>query len=294
MGKKKNEKTLMDVIREVNEKERLEEEAEEERKAEERRQREEAQKKAYEEQLRRDRIELIKLKEGVISDKDIPREEKAEKHYTIWQRIGNVIYHDKAYIILGLCFIALVVFIVYSIVSADRPDMTVIYIDNDPNMEYLCDDAANVFEPYCEDVNGDGEVMVKMFYVPEELGGDNAANMQLNQSYRTKLIAEFQAGEVIMVIGTERVYKEMGIYGNGLLQDMTELYPDDENATSFGYKVTGTSLAEAMGYEDLREDLYISFRTPQKLIGTSIKEMEENYETALKTFDNYIKENRAD
>ena len=230
----------------------------------------------------------------VISDEDIPREEKAEKHYTIWQRIGNVIYHDKAYIILGLCFIALVVFIVYSIVSADRPDMTVIYIDNDPNMEYLCDDAANVFEPYCEDVNGDGEVMVKMFYVPEEPGGDNAANMQLNQSYRTKLVAEFQAGEVIMVIGTERVYKEMGIYGNGLLQDMTELYPDDENATSFGYKVTGTSLAEAMGYEDLREDLYISFRTPQKLIGTSIKEMEENYETALKTFDNYIKENRAD
>lgn len=294
MGKKKKEKTLMDVIREVDEKERREEEAEEERKAEERRQREEAQKKAYEEQLRRDRIELIKLKEGVISDEDIPREEKAEKHYTIWQRIGNVIYHDKAYIILGLCFIALVVFIVYSIVSADRPDMTVIYIDNDPNMEYLCDDAANVFEPYCEDVNGDGEVMVKMFYVPEEPGGDNAANMQLNQSYRTKLVAEFQAGEVIMVIGTERVYKEMGIYGNGLLQDMTELYPDDENATSFGYKVTGTSLAEAMGYEDLREDLYISFRTPQKLIGTSIKEMEENYETALKTFDNYIKENRAD
>ncbi|MGN0690926.1 MAG: hypothetical protein ACI4K7_01080 [Oscillospiraceae bacterium] len=290
MGKKKKEKTLMDVIREVDEKDRLEEE----HKAEQRRQREEEQKKAYEEQLKKDKIELIKLKEGVISDEDIPRRPKEEKHYTIWQRIGNVIYHDKAYIIFGLCFAALVVFIVYSIVSADRPDMTILYIDNDPNMEYLCDDAANVFEPYCEDVNGDGEVMVKMFYVPEELDDDNAANMQLNQSYRTKLVAEFQAGEVIMVIGTERVYKEMGIYGNDLLQDMTELYPDDENATSFGYKITGTTLARAMGYEDLREDLYISFRTPQKLIGTSIKEMEENYEIALNTFDNYIKENRAD
>lgn len=284
----------MDVIREVDEKERQEELAEEERKKEERRQREEEQKKAYEEQLKRDKIELIKLKEGVISEEDIPHETQEEKHYTIWQRIGNFIYHEKAYILFGLAFAALVVFIIYSIVSADHPDMTILYIDNDPNMEYICDDAANVFEPYCEDVNGDGEVMVKMFYVPEELGEDNAASMQMNQAYRTKLVAEFQAGEVIMVIGTERVYKEMGIYGDGLLQDMTELYPDDKNATDFGYKITGTTLAEAMGYEDLREDLYISFRTPQKLIGTSIKEMEENYEIALRTFDNYIKENRAE
>lgn len=294
MGKKKKEKTLMDVIREIDEKERREETAEEERKAEELRQREEAQKKAYEEQLKRDKIELIKLKEGVISEEDIPREQKEEKHYTIWQRIGNVFYHDKAYILFGLCFIALIVFIVYSIVSADRPDMTIMYIDNDPNMEFLCDSAADVFEPYCEDANGDGEAMVKMFYVPAELDDSNEVAMQMNQAYRTKLVAEFQAGEVIMIIGTERVYKEMGIYGNGLLRDMTELYPDDENATDFGYKITGTTLAEAMGYDELREDLYISFRTPQKLIGTSIKDMEKNYEIALRTFDSYIKENRAD
>ncbi len=280
-------------MREVDAKEKqaaLEEEA---RLNEERQKREEENRRAYEEKLRREKVELIKLKEGVISEDDIPREKPEEKHYSLWQKISNFIYHEKGYILFGLCFAALVIFIVWSIATADRPDMTVMFLATDDNMEYLCEDAAKILEPYCEDVNENGEIMLKMYYVPEELNSSNPAAMQMNQSYRTKITAEFQSGDVIMIIGTKKIYDEMGISGNGLLKDMSEIYPDDPNADENGYKVSGTSFAEKLGYDGLSDDLYFSFRTPQKLMGTSEKEMEENYYAALSAFDRYLAENHA-
>lgn len=293
MAKKKKEKTLLDVVREVDERERKETLAEEAQKQEERLEREKAQKKAYEEKLKQEKIELIKLKNGVISEEDMPKEEKQEKHYTVFQRIGNFFYHNKAYILFGACAAAMFIWLAYGVITADRPDMIAMYLDADPNMELLCSNAAEIFEPYCEDVNGDGEIMFKMYYVPEKLEDeDNPAAMQLNQSNRTKLTAEFQSGEVIMIIGTKEIYEDMGILSDDILCDMTEIYPDDEYADTCGYKLSGTTLGEKLEYDGLSGELYISFRVPRKLIGTSIDDMTENYNAALRTFDRYLSENR--
>lgn len=292
MAKKKKEKTLLDVVREVDEKERKEALAEEAQKQEEKLEREKAQKKAYEEKLKREKIELIKLKNGVISEEDIPKEEKQEKHYNVFQRIGNFFYHNKAYILFGACAAAMFIWLAYGIITADRPDMIAMYLDSDPNMELLCSEAAGIFEPYCEDVNENGEIMFKLYYVPEKLeDGNNPSAMQLNQSNRTKLTAEFQSGEVIMIIGTKEIYEDMGILSDGILCDMTKIYPDDEYAETCGYRLSGTTLGEQLGYE-LPDDLYVSFRTPRKLIGTSLESMTKNYDAALRTFDRYLAENR--
>lgn len=291
--KKEKEKSFMDTVREIDQKEREEQEAKELELEKEREERDKARKKAYEEKLRREKIELIKLKEGEITKSDIIPEKEPEKHYSVWQKIGNFFYHEKIYIIIVAFTILFIAFIVYSIVTTDHPDMTILYLDNDYGMQYLCEDAGKIFSPYVDDVNGDGEKIVSMYFVPEELSDDSASSMQLNQSYRTQIVAEFQSGDVIMVIGTERVYEEMGLLEDNLLEDMTKRYPDDENATTFGYKLSGTTFKEQLGYEGLHDDLYISFRTPQKLIGTSYKDMEENYNRTLEFFDRYIKENRA-
>lgn len=285
---KPKEKSFLETVREIDERERLEEEAEEERKAEARKQRELERKKAYEEQLKREKIELMKLKAGVITDDDIPKEETVEKHYTIWQKIGNFIYHDKAYIIFGIAFAALAIFLIYNLVTTVRPDMTILYIDGDFYMQYQVEEMGKLFEPYCEDYNGDGKTVVDMYYVPADYDDDNNASMQLAQSDRAKLVAEFQSGEAIMIIGTLEDYEAMGITEN-VLQDMREIYPDDPNAEELGYKITGTDLKERLGYEGLRDNLYISFRLPKKLVGTNYDKMNVNYERALKVFDDYLK-----
>ncbi len=283
----------MDTVREVQRKERETEEKNEREAAEIQRKHEEEARKSYEDKLRREKIELIKLKEGVITEDDIPKEEKAVKNYTVWEKISNFFYHEKLTLFFSAAALLIVVFIVYSVVSAEHPDMTIMYLDSDTGMQYLCDEAAAVFAPYCDDVNGDGESLVNMYYIPAQPDTDNAASMQMSMSYSTQLAAEFQDGNIIMIIGTEDDFKFLGIADDGTLADMSEIYPDDENAVSFGYKLSGTKFKEQLGYEGLRSDLYVALRNPVDLFGSSREKMEENYNLAADVFDKYLKENKA-
>lgn len=290
---REKKKSFMDTVREVDRKERETEEKNERDAAEIRRKREEEARKSYENKLRRDKIELIKLKEGVITEDNIPKEEKIVKKYTIWEKISNFFYHEKLTIFFCAAALLIVGFIVYSVASAEHPDMTIMYLDSDSEMQYLCDEAAAVFAPYCTDVNGDGENLVNMYYIPAQPDTSNAASMQMSMSYSTQLAAEFQAGNIIMLIGTEENFEFLGIADDGTLTDMSEIYPDDENAVSFGYKLSGTKFGEKLGYDSLPKDLYFAFRTPIDLFGSSYNEMKENYDIAMGTFDNYLKENKA-
>lgn len=293
MSDKNNEKTsFLDKVREINERERLEAEAEEERLRIQREEREKQRKIAYQNKLRQEKIELMKLKSGIISEDDIPKEEVVEKHYTIPQKIGNFFYHNKAYLIFGALLAMIAGMLIYDFVSRERPDMTILYIHGDFEVQFLTKNAGEIFEPYCDDVNGDGEVLVNVYYIPVEYDDGTTVGMETVQADRTKLVAEFQAGEAIMVIGSQENYEMMGIDNAEILTDMSTVYPDDENAQTFGYKLSATTFEDALGIDLPDDELYISFRTPRKLMGTNYENMEKNYKQALEVFDRYIAENK--
>ena len=88
-GKKQKPKSFMQTVREIDAEERRKELEEEARQNEERAKREEQRRKAYEEKLRKERLELIKLKQGVISEEDIPKEKVPEKKYSAWEKFTN-------------------------------------------------------------------------------------------------------------------------------------------------------------------------------------------------------------
>ena len=287
------EKSFLETIREIDEKERLREQQEELEREERIRKREEQQKKAYQERLRQEHIELMKLKQGVISEDDIPKEEKVEKQYTVWEKIQNFFYHNKAYLIVGVCAAALAAFIIYDIATKVYPDVTVLYINNDPNMEFYMDQSSELLQPYCPDFNGDGKNILKVYYIPAIYDDLENVNLQVAEANRTKLVAEFQSGESIMIIGDMKTYEAMEITGDGILADMREIFPDDENALRYGYKLSGTSFKEKIGYTGLDDDnIYISLRLPRKTVGVSVEKMTENYERAEEVLRNYISENR--
>ncbi len=282
MPRKEKGKSILQVYQEINAREEAEEAERQARQAEKDRKAREA----YAEKLRQDRLELLKLKQGVISEEEIPHEEKAKKHYTVWERIGNFFYHNKWYVIFGTLFAALVIFLAYDYFSTVYPDAAVMIIAADDEFNYITEDMENVFERYCPDFNGDGEVYVRVSYLP----ADSDEVSYYDQAGRTKLVAEFQAGESIMVIGNRQVCEAMGIT-EGVLADMREIYPDDENAIDTGYMLNGTDFAEDIGYEGLSDELFIAFRTPRSGFGVSEKEFTQNYENALEIWDNYLKGN---
>ena len=287
----KKEKSFLETVREIDEQERLREEQEEREREERLKQREIEERRAYEEKLRQERIELIKLKQGVISEDDIPKEEKIEKEYTLREKISNFFYHNKLPLIVGTAAVLFAAFIVYDFVTREVPDVTVLYINSDRNMEFYMDSAALQFQPYCNDYNGDGKTVLKMYYVPALYEDDGTVSMQMAEAERTKLVAEFQSGEAVMILGDPEAYDSLGITEEGQLADMRELFPDDPNAEKYGYRLSGTTFAENIGYEP-PADVLISLRLPRKTVGVSIQKMTNNYNNAEEVLKNYIAANR--
>lgn len=286
----KKGKSFMDVYREVNAREHAEElkreaELEAQRAEWERRQRE-----SYEAKLRQERLELLKLKQGVIAEEDVVYEKEPEKHYTVWQRIGNFFYHNKVYIIFGTLLAALAAFLIYDYVSAVRPDAVVMIIASDGEFNFITEDISEFLGQYCGDNNGDGKVSVRVSYLPAAPSEDSVS-MYYQQADQTKLMAEFQGTEAIMVMGDYEACEVLGIT-EGVLADLSEYFPDDENVTELGYMLSGTNFAKDISYEGLADNIFLGFRQPKKgSFGTSEKDFQKNFDNAIELWRNYLNGN---
>ena len=289
------EKSFLETVREINERDRKAAEEEERRREEERREKEEAARKAHERKLNRDRIELMKLKQGIIDEDDIPKEEpQPKKEYTTWEKISNFFYLNKLYIVIGTAAALFLGFIIYDMATRVVPDTVILYIASDPQMKDYTDKAGEIFSGYCEDINGDKKAIADVYYLPAEGDEEAAVSPDLMTADRTKLIAEFQSGDAIMVIGDKASYELLELT-EGVFKDMTEIYPDDKNAEKLGYRMSGTDLKELLGYPGLDDrELYISFRLPKDMFGASYDKMNRNYENVMRLFDNFLKEHRVE
>lgn len=292
--------SVLENMRRINEKQRQEElEAEAEREKE-RAEKERRDRERYEKKLERDRIELIKLKQGVISDEDISHEAEPVKEYTAWEKIGNFFYHNKMPLIIGAVVVLLAVFLIRDVVTNKKPDVSIMIMASDSELDFRTGDIEKLLEPYCEDFNGDGEVYVRVSYLPAVYSDDNL-DAYFNQSAQTKLMAEFQSGDSIIVIADADTCHTVGIdtvseNGNPvdpILVDMRTIYPDDENCTELGYMLSGTSFAEDIKYTAMSDSLFIGFRLPREALGVNMEKFTANYNNALKLWDNYLSKTEA-
>ncbi len=288
--KNKKEKSFMDTYREIKEKERAEElkrESEEEaaRADKERKARDE-----YAEKLRQEKLELLKLKQGVISEEDIPTEVRVERHYTVWEKIGNFFYHNKMYIIIGSAIAALLAFLLYDLLTRVQPDASVMFIAEDANISFKTEAMQELFESCCPDFNGDGKVSVRVSYVPAGAELPENANpyaLQSHQADQTKLFAEFQAADTIVIIADKKACEAAGI-PDSVFADLEEVFQDDENVEGFKYMLDGTSFAEDIGYPEMSDELFAAFRSPREGIGVNIEKFEKNFNDAVEMWSNYV------
>lgn len=292
--------SVLQNMRRISEKQRQEELAAEAERERERAEAERRERERYEKKLERERIELMKLKQGVISEEDIPREEEPVREYTLPEKIGNFFYHNKLPLFIGTLIVLLAVFLIRDIVTNKKPDAAVMIMASDPELDFRTGDIEKLFEPYCEDFNGDGMVYVRVSYLPA-IYDDNSPDAYYNQSYQTKLMAEFMSGDSIIVIADAAVCHAVGVDGvseNGnpvepILADMRTVYPDDENSAELGYMLSGTSFAEDIEYPEMSDSLFIGFRLPREALGINMEEFTNNYNNALKLWDNYLNKTTA-
>lgn len=266
-------------IREDKQKELLEEERSKELEIEER--------KEYEKQLAKERLELLKLKNGDISESEIIKEEHEEaiKLHGV-ARLKNFWWHNKVIILLAAFFIIIFGYITYDTLSRTKPDMRVIMTCNN-GLINRTEELADMFEEYCEDINGDGEVYVQIIEAPiAKYGTDYTATTK----YQSVIQANMQTAEVIFFVSdTDILNDESGV--SEAFADLSALYPDSELVTKTGLSLKGDYVQKRLKWENgFPDDMFIVMREPVATLKDTKAEMQENFESAKKIMDHLVED----
>lgn len=248
-------------------------------------------------QLEKDRVELMKLRSGVIEESEtIKEEEKVERVLTKKEKIANFFYHYKIPIIVCSIMAVALGYIIYDTVSRDDPDLYVLSTCNN-GLDYRTDELEEYFEQFCPDLNGDGEVHVQIITAPD------SNDYQIKNANQTKIMAQLQMDETIIILTCDDNYNlkaeidEDGYYAEGtymfadIFADLTTVFPDNESVDVKGYQLEGESVKEALGWAEMPDNIIMSLRAPVKPLHGDLETMEENFEIALDLMKKVMEDN---
>jgi hypothetical protein len=240
----------------------------------------------YDRRIMEEKKELLRLKQGEIESSEMIHEEVAEEVVLpLRKKISNFFYHNMWWLWIFVAFVLIGGFLIYDLVTKDRPDLIVLVVANNEavgNSQEL----AEYFESFTEDYNNNGEVLVSVYYMPYS---DNA---QLNYSNGTdtKISAEFQSAEAVIVIGGENTSDILEC--DDIFENLEEIYPDNPNVSGTSFNLADTDFAEKINITEaaLGDDLFLSIRKPQKVLYADEEEMQETYDKDFQVFDKVIKD----
>lgn len=288
-GKKKKQKSFLETVREIDAKERQREaeiEAEQQRIKAERRK---AAQEAYDKKIRQERIELMRLKQGIVEEKDSILYEAPveEKKRSFWKKIGDFFYHNKWWLIITTCIVGIFTFLTVDYIMQVRPDMIVMVLTDDEAMQFSGERISDYFEQFIEDENGDGKVTVAVYPIPVN---DSIGEDDYYTGNGTKLSTQFQMGEAVMLITDAKANQY--IYADEHLVDLEELFPDCKNIRDKGFYLRNTDFMERIGLPDklLDRDICISLRKVTETTFDSKEDMQEHYDIAYAAFQQVMED----
>lgn len=279
-------KSVFQVNKEMQQKRQEELEAKQEELRRQHAQREKEKQEAYEKKLLDEKIELMRLKQGIIEESETIHEEKEEEiKLTFGKKISNFFYHNKWWLGLAVFFVFLGSYLIYDIVTKPRPDMVILM---------LCDNAAvgnsvyleEYFTEFGEDSNKNGKTEVAVYYIP--YGDDDYANYQ--NGVTNKLTTYLNNEEGIMVIGNEKTVTDLIVTPEESLIDLSTLYPDNPHVDKYFFYLKDTDFAEKIGVPKsyITDDMFFALRKPKDVMDASQADMQKTYDKDIATFDKII------
>lgn len=273
------ERTLAQQRREAEERERqVLEQAEAER-----RERERQEEKERERRLAQERIELMKLKSGVIdeSESSIKEEHDQIRELHGFEKVQNFFYHNKVWIIFAIFIIAVAAFIFIDAARREKADLTVLMIANN-GLETRQEELEEFFEKYTDDLDGNGYVHVEVIMIPLNSHSDDYQQQNVNS---TKFLAQLQGGESILVITDSNTDEE---FKSIMTPELPKEFPNNKYVDDMGMSWNMEIMAKELNFENMPNDIHLSMRAPVKTLGDSKETMQENYDKAFKVFKRIV------
>ncbi|MCQ2417260.1 MAG: hypothetical protein MJ071_05565 [Oscillospiraceae bacterium] len=241
---------------------------------------------AYAKELAEEKVDLMRLKQGVISDSSkVFREQEEAKKYTIWQKIGNWFYHAKWWLGIAVFCGLVTAFLIYDYATRENPDFRMLVLSEHAAMESDIPNLTAVLDTLIEDYNQDKEVKSGVIYIPvskrtmEESGNYSAA-------YNTQLLIQFQTSTCMLVMADDAA--EAYLQPEDMFVSLEALYPECEFAEDYKLKLDGTNFAEWIGMsEELNPGSYLALRIPAENMD-SLENSEAAYANAKEVLDQIV------
>ncbi len=246
---------------------------------------EENERREYEKRLQEERLELIKLKNGDITDSEIIKEEhdiNPPLHGI--ERVKNFWWHNKYIILLAAFFIIVFGYITYDTLTRTKPDMRIILTCNN-GLINRTEELEDMFEEYCEDLNDDGEVYVQVIEAPIT---SNTTDYTTTGKYQSVIQANLQTAEVIFFVSDKAILSDESDVAS-TFADLRELYPNSDLVNKNGLQLKGEYVQKKLKWENnFPDDMFIVMREPVKTMKDSKEEMQENFDNAKKIMDHLV------
>lgn len=200
--------------------------------------------------------------------------------------IDNYWYYYKWYVIVGLFLLfALVVGITQS-ATREKYDASVIWAMHGYVDAPYVEEMAKELEKHCEDLDGNGEVNVRVILVTFTSEG-GMPNSDVEFSMQQKLITQLSAGDVYIVVTDETTYENYLARLNAF-EDLENDYPETERVDGYKYYLKDTVFAQnEMLSKVIDEDTFMIMGSEemQKLNAKDQK----LYEKMREVFDRIVK-----
>ncbi len=288
MSDNKSIKELFQQAREIDKQEQLEKEKKDLEENQKKLAEEEKQREEYAGELHKDKIELLKSKNG-ISETDMKGDSEI-KNYTFKEKISNFFYHNKWWLGIGTFLILLTGYIIFDVATKVEPDISIMLLSNDERIYQSTFRMQEFFGEYVGDRNEDGEVKINIFYMPLS---EYLYNYQpeIYMSSTTQLNAMLQTDESLIIIADEESSKLL--WEDEILLNIDKYYPDNENVKESGFYLSKTDFPKLIGYDDsqgeMGDDVYMGIRKVDKEASYE-ESMREKFKEDFKIFQQIIED----
>lgn len=215
--------------------------------------------------LQEEKVDLMRLRQGVITDSDkVFPEQAPEKKYSLGERIGNWLYHSKWWLGMAVFVAFVAAFLIYDYVTREDPDLRILVISANDDIYLHTPELTGWAAEYTPDYNDNGKQEVGLVYVPVAAGEMETASADAASS-NTQLMVQFETATCMLVIAdadSERYLTPEG-KGDEIFADLTELYPDCAQVDGYKLMLDGTQFAARAGLtQPLNEGTYLALRLP--------------------------------
>lgn len=244
---------------------------------------------------RQERIELLKMKQGLIEESELIPESGYVKMPELhgWEKFKNFFYHNKAFILLGAFFVFVIGVCVGQVIFREKDDLYVMIVSSskDSELGWRYYDFENALEKYCPDFDENGKIHVSINYIDRSVAGEVLTEMESINS--EKLTAELMSAEAQLIIADEE-------FADWMIDDdkpetffltQTDKCSEDMLYKEVGVRVNQTELTETAHWSKCPDNVLLLVREELNNGTGNVKKNARNRERAQTVLQNILDRN---